>query len=397
MLLLDDNNDKTQHEFSLNSVSVDGARQTFTLSSSTYESLDIQFTLELPKHPLPLGYSVTVHLFKNPFHLQRQVIDLRTADRARGGGRIGYMFDLEALFTPGVLQLDSHRYCYAYFGVEYLFQHSVSLQTKDAIIKSDPYSILDFFDDSTIMLVLCDQFCDEVSNFNLNNYLPNLFLNGFKLFSKSTPIEIENDHSYLQMNYESFTITNPPIANGICPIRLAKAKVSISSEAYVVHLFTNLIQKKFDQVTRFLMLYQVVEIFMPKMIHLEARQRICQNLNALTSDKVKDLVIGLTKQGELITALLTRHAIPRHTLTTLLRQEILDFFIHVNHPEFLDHTKHPSLTLTDLFYAFRNKIVHEYRILHEIGVDKVITDGKVDTINRLTEALIAEAITVFTG
>jgi len=397
MLLLQDANDKTEHEFVLNSVSPSGQQQVFKLICPTYLGLEIQFTLEPPSHVLPQGYTVSVHLFKNPFHIQSQITDLRTSDRVMGNGKIGYMFNLEALFTPGALQLDSHRYCYAYFGVQYLFQNASTLQTKDALIKADPYAISDFFDDNTIILVLCNEFCSEVNAFNLNNYLPNLFLNGFKLFSKSNLIEIENDHDYLKTNYKSYTTPNVSNVNGVYPLRLEKAKISISSEAYVVHLFTNLIQKKFDQVTRFLMFYQVIEIFMPKMIHLEVSQRLCNNLNSLNTDKIKDLVTGLTKHSELITALLARHAIPSNELTTLLRQQILDFFIHVNHPDYADHSKHANLSLSDLFYSFRNKIVHEYRILHEAGVDPLITESKVNSINQLTEALIAETITVFVG
>jgi len=394
MLVLKDATDKTEHQFSLTNVS--GAQQKeFTLTSATYPELEIQFTLDPPVQHLPGGHTVSVYLFKSPFHTQGQIIDLRCADRARDAGRIGYMFSLEALFTAGALQLDSHRYCYAYFGIQHIFESIETIQTKDVDIKGDPYSIMDFFDSDTIMLVLCNEFCNEINNFNFQNYLPNLFLCGFTLFSNTSSIETQNDHIYLKNIFDSYT--TPAVANGVYPLRLAKAKTSISSEAYVIHLFTNLIQKKFDQVTRFLMLYQVIEIFMPKMIHLEVQQRVCNNLYNLTTDKVKELVIGLTKQAELITALFSRHAIPTSDLSNALRQEILDFFVHVNHPEYQDPTKNAGLSLTDLFYAFRNKIVHEYRILHEHGVDHNITISKIETINKLSEALAAETITVFVG
>ncbi|SMC60432.1 hypothetical protein [Pedobacter nyackensis] len=396
MLVLQDATDRTEHSFTLTDVTGVNQKE-FTLTSATYPGLNIQFTLDPPAQALPTGYTVSVHLFKNPFHTQGQIIDLRSADRSEGNGRIGYLFSLEALFTPGALQLDPHRYCYAYFGIQYIFENVATIQTKDADIKADPYSIMDFFDSDTIILVLCNEFCNDINNFNFQNYLPNLFLSGFTFFSKNSLIETLNDNTYLKNKFDSYTVTTPPILNGIYPFRLEKAKISICSEAYVIHLFTNLIQKKFDQVTRFLMIYQVIEIFMPKMIHLEVQQRVCNDLYSLTTDKVKELVIGLTKQGELITALFARHAIPSNELSNLLRQEILDFFIHVNHPEFQDQAKNIGLSLTDLFYAFRNKIVHEYRILHENGVDHEVTKSRIDTINHLSEALVAETITVFVG
>lgn len=394
MLLLTDTNDQTNHQFLATSIDLLNGQNVFKLTCATYADLDISFTLDPPAQIVPPGYTVSVYLFKNPFHVQSHVVDLRTTDRPNDAGRIGYMFNLDALFTPGALQLDQHRYCYAFFGVEYLFQNVQTLQTKDAIIKSDSYRISDFFDEDTIILVLCNEFCHQINNFQFSAYLPNLFLNGYKIFNKQNPVEIENNHIYLRQKYDAFTAV---IVNGVYPLRIGKANISMGSEAYTIHLFSNLVQKKFDQVTRFLMLYQVVEIFMPKMIHLEASSRICNVLNTLTSDKVKELVIGLTKQSELITALFTRHAIPENSLSILVRQEILNFFIHVNHPEFADPLKHPDLTLTDLFYAFRNKIVHEYRILHQGGIDNTITETKIATINQLTEILIANTITAFVG
>jgi len=397
MLILQDATDRTEHEFHLTPPVLSGQQQVFTLTSPTYNGVSIPFILQPPAQNLPAGYTVSVHLLKNPFHIQSQVIDLRTGDRLANSGKIGIMFNLEALFTPGALQLDEHRYCYAYFGVVYLFQNAASFQTKDVSITGNQYSITDFFDDDTIILVLCNEFCNEINGFNLHHYLPNLFTYGFKVFEKTIPIETENTHPYLKSNYDSFTTANTAVTNGVYPLKLEKAKLSIAAEAYVVHLYTNLIQKKFDHVTRFLMLYQVVEIFMPKMIHLEVAQRMCSNISALTSDKLKDLVIAFTKQIELITALLSRHAIPPNALTLMMRQEILDFFIHIQHPEFADHTKHANLSLADLFYAFRNKIVHEYRILHTPGVDSSVTNNRVESINQLSEALISETITAFVG
>jgi hypothetical protein len=397
MLILQDVNEKTQHEFILSSVDLVGQQERFKLTSATYPELEVCFILGSPRQLLPVGYSVTVYLFKNPFHVQSQIIDLRISDRIPGNGKVGYMFNLEALFTLGSLQLDPHRYCYAYFGAEYVFKNMANLQTKEVGIKAEPYLITDFFDDDTIVLVLCNEYCSEINAFSLNNYLANLFLNGFLLLSKINSIEIENNHVYLQTNYERFTTTNPPSQTGVYVLRLERAKLAISSEAYIVHLFSSLIQKKFDQVTRFLMLYQVVEIFLPKIIHLEVGQRLCKNLTGVNSEKIKDLVVGLTKHSELITALLSRHAVPSAALQSVLRGEILSFFIHVHHPDYADPTKHGELTLTDLFYAFRNKIVHEYRILHEPGVDSTVTESKVNAINQLTEALVAETITVFKG
>ena len=136
---------------------------------------------------------------------------------------------------------------------------------------------------------------------------------------------------------------------------------------------------------------------MPKIIHAEVRQRICQDLDSLTSDKVKEVVTGLTKHSELIASLFSKYAIPSNYLRITLRQEILDFFIHVQHPEDADPQKNAEKTLPVLFYSFRNKIGHEYRILHSIGVDLSVTTSKVSIINELTEALIGEAVTNFRG
>jgi hypothetical protein len=58
--------------------------------------------------------------------------------------------------------------------------------------------------------------------------------------------------------------------------------------------------------------------------------------------------------------------------------------------------KTPTIqTLTDVFYDYRNKLVHNYRLVHTPGVDSINTQFKMESINALSEVLISQVISFF--
>ena len=383
---------KESHSFKLVSVGLEN-KITFELASDTYNDVKIKFTLESPIYKIFTGYSVSVHLFKNLHFSQKDIIDLRLDGLDSRKGQIGYIFRLDALFEPDALQLNEHTYSYAYYALERIFSDEIRIQTKTIEISADLLSISDFFDEDTIVLVLCNEYTASIINFSVNNYLASLYLNGFIIFNNTTEIELFNTVSIIETNYNN--VKKISRNDGVFVLRIPQTNPIIAGENFVSHLFQNLIQKKTDSITRFIMLYQIIEIFISKIFHLKVQSEICNNLNALTSFQLKEFLSDIQKEKTRIKALFNSYATPTNTLETELKQTILNFFMHVQDSDYLNTNQNAGLSLTDIFYDYRNKLVHNYRQIHAPGIDNDITIEKMENINSLTEVLIAQIITRF--
>lgn len=388
LILKEKGEDSTTHNFILNKV-VASDVNTFELTSTTL-ALTLPFTLEAPISDIPPGYSVTVHLFKNTFHKQQDIIDLRVDGLTKHNGKIGYFFRLDALFEKNFLQINEHIYPYAYLGLKYIFSQLTTLQTKDVEVSPDYYEISHFFDDRTIILVLCNEYCANIPDFNIDNYLAQLFLYGFVSLTKDNPITSINDVTFIENKYNSLKPNSP--GSAVHVLRIPKANSFASDEAYITHLFKNLVQQQVDPITRFIMMYQVIEIFISKLFHYEIQNHVCANLNTLDSHKLKDLMRDLQTQKTIINSLFSKYSRPSNALETEIKAKLLDFFIHITDPDYNDPLKHNNFTLTDLFYDYRNKLVHKYRLIHSPGLNQANITSKIHTINQLSEALMAEVI-----
>lgn len=393
MLLIKDSLPSTGvHQFSLSNVLIDN-KISFILTSETYSGVNINFTLEYPKSKIFSDYSVSVHLFKNKHFSQKDIIDLRVKEIAANSGKIGYFFRLDALFEKDILQLNPHIYPYAYYAIEHLLSSNVNLQTKTYELNSNPPSITDFFDDDTIILVICNEYANVINDFTITNYLAPLFLNGFVKFENTIAIDIFNDSDLIKDNFNGIKGIKRP--DGAFVLKLNSPIELLAKETFIPYLFQHLIQYKNDTITRFITLYQIVEISISKIFHLKVQTKVCNNLNNLTSIQLKDFLGDIQKEKTRIVALFNEFARPTTPLENQLREAIKDFFIHVLDPDYSDPIKIDQFTLADIFYDYRNKLVHNYRLIHTPGIDNRLTQEKMELINDLTEVFIAQIITNF--
>lgn len=295
------------HLFNLSSVIL-GEKISFELTSETYTGVTINFTLESERFKIHPNYSVSVHLFKSSFFSQKDIVDLRVEGLTKNKGKLGYFFRLDALFEKDTLQINEHTFSYAYYAIEHLFSNGINLQTKEVELNTSEFKITDFFDEDTIILVLCNEYCSSINNFSLSNYLAQLFLNGFISFSKAVRISLFNQTSIVQSNYDAFkTIVR---SDGVFVLRIPSANSLIIGDDFVAHLFQNLLQQKNDPTTRFIIIYQVIEIFISKIFHLKIQSKVCDNLNNLTSIQLKDFLSDIQKEKFRITSLLNSYARP---------------------------------------------------------------------------------------
>lgn len=393
MLLIKDTLPSTDvHQFILSSVLI-GDNISFELTSETYAGVNLNFTLEYPKTKIPSGYSVTVHLFKNKHFSQKDIVDLRVNEIPGNSGKVGYFFRLDSLFEKDILQLNSHIYPYAYYAIEHIFSAETSLQTKTYELNSNPPVISDFFDDDTIILVICNEYSNVINDFTLSNYLAPLFLNGFVKFENTKGIDVFNENDLIKTNFNG--IKNIARPDGAYVLRLTSPIDLLAKETFIPYLYEYLLQYKNDSITRFITLYQIIEISISKIFHLKVQTKVCTNLNSLTSFKLKEFLGDIQKEKTRIVSLFNDYARPSAPLENLLKEAIKDFFIHVIDPDYSDPVKNAEYTLADVFYDYRNKLVHNYRLIHTPGIDNQLTKDKMELINELTEIFISQIISNF--
>lgn len=353
MLVVKEETSESQiHTFTLSSVNTAAGKLSFALTSETYLGASIDFALESKIFDLPAGYSVNVHLFKNTFFKEKEIVSLRHDGLPKKNQRIGYFFRLDALFEQDTLEINQHTFPFAYYALEYIFSEGVELQTKDVVYISN-HKITDFFDDDTIILVLCNELCNPIINFSIENYLAQFFLKGFITYSKQTKIDAVNTTKIVESNYDEMIKPNP---YGV--LRILQPSPLLIAENFISNLFQNLIQRNNDPVTRFVMLYQIIEICISKILHLRIQSEICNQLNTLSGYKLKEFLNEISKEKTRINYLFNTYSIPMKVLNDELKQEILGFFIHVGDPDYTDDTMNADKTLTDVFYDYRNNLVH---------------------------------------
>ena len=72
MLVLKETLTNDEHKFTLTKF-ISEEKDTFQLTSETYEGAEIDFTLD-ERFRVPSGYSVEVHLFKNIYFSQKDIV-----------------------------------------------------------------------------------------------------------------------------------------------------------------------------------------------------------------------------------------------------------------------------------------------------------------------------------
>ncbi|WP_164121893.1 hypothetical protein [Sphingobacterium sp. xlx-130] len=392
MLKLQESTTKEEHLFSLQS-SVSNGRMQYQLSSTTYSGYTLDFVLQHDEKRFYKGYSVKVYLFKNPYFLQGDVVELRVGNDIPIKSRIGYFFRLDALFEDQTVELSDHTYCFARYGIEYIFGQAESLQTKIPTISATPPKIGDFFEDDTVILVVCDQLTAGISNFSIEHHLPSLFLSGFTFFSNINPIEYLNNSNLIETNYQKVKQNTPIDSHSI--LKIAASNIHLVGEYFLYYLFNSLLQRKNEVITRFIILYQVVEVLIDKIIIFEVQTKVCENLSNMTGKKVKDVLSEQSTERKRIQLLFNTYTKLSDHQKSALKQSLLDFFFHVGDLEYSEIEEHESLQLANIFYDFRNKLVHNYRLLHDPGIDVATTVQMMEKINLEAEVVIASFIISF--
>lgn len=391
MLVIKDASSNEEFEFLLNDLIEEG-NTTFILTSENYPGFTLKFKIEYPRSSIPGGYSVSPYIFANKHYAQGDVIDLRINDIDVPKGRVGYFCKLDAIFEPSILNMSDHLYAYIYLSLVTIFSSNKRYQQKDVFIEQDHFAITDFFDENSILLMLCDQHTKKIESFEPNRIMASLFLKGFNWYEKVRNFNF-NDSIFLQENFNA--IKSDRTSEGYFVLRISLSSSSLVTDPFVKHLFFKLINSKIEPTTRFIMLYQIIEICIHKILKAEIREKVCINIDTIDNIKLRDLLTEVQKESKRIGLLLNKYARPSTNIETEIKNYIIDFFSYIEVEGYLDPEETVKLTLATVFYDLRNKLVHAYRIIHKPTIDHNTVILKLQEINKLIEILIAEIVENF--
>lgn len=391
MLLLQNPTDSDiSYEFRLHQTSFSGGIDSYELhcpelGSSTNFKFDV-FVVDDSIFP---NLTASLFFFKNQHFLSKDIVKLHI----KHGTNItiaGYFFKLTSIFQSGILTLPKHLYTAVKTGLSTLFNSHNTYQTKTVVLDRTNFSITDFYDDDLVILILADQLINKIPNFSLKQYLPDLYFNGFVTYSTEQYKHI-NDSSYIQDNYQH--IRSSVTKDGVHALTISPVSNTISTTDYIFILFENLIHQEHDNFTRFILLYQIIEILIEKIFKRKIQELVCDNISTLTSYDLKNKLPEVGKESARITWLFnSEFSLLPADLNKLATDTFKDFFVATNDTDFGGQK---VFTLSDLLYGYRNKLVHNYRYLHDGTLDAEIVKAKMSAVNRETEVLMCVLLTTY--
>ncbi len=331
------------------------------------------------------GFSVSVYLLKNSFFAQRDVIEVRIPEVTKDQGRIGYITQLSSIFDPTVLTVNKHLHSYFYYTLGNIFFNDDFKQTKNPDFSKTTFDIGDFFDDDTLVLMLCDQITATVPNFKIESYAAALYEKGFYFVEQNFDSHFQNTSNFVATNYTDLYANRNRM--GYSSMRLTAPVADLLTDDFVPRLFKKHLLKKIDHGTRFLMLYQVVELLITKILTIELHKTI-NTPTPLEGFKLKEQINDLAKESTRINTLFNNYSQINAAIGQALHQEIYTLLKYVDFQDYSDPYPPASVSVPGIFYDFRNKLLHNHRSFKAPAILEGQVQNSLISINSLVELLI---------
>lgn len=353
----------------------------YTLQDSTEEGIKIQlkYDLELPDDTYdPKNYKLYIFRADDiPENSIFQVYEKDLIKSENGLGRIGWIFPLQSILSNEHDYADNiHFLRYAYVAFCKLIVSNESLCEKIPEYKADLiYSMGDFYNDSTVIMILCNELVSKIIDFQIENYLPFLYSKGY-YYDKTTGIC--NDGKIVKKDYKNYISGS----NRLILISISK---DLNEGTYINRLFIDLLKNEKHYLVKFHLLYQVIELLIERIFNNEVK-RLFKALEDLSCN-LFEIRNEFSKLAE-----------------ELGRIEKL-FTIYTQNSDDLDYLKEACVNLlkrtgnfkeADNFsagkslYLFRSLLVHNYRLLSK---DHIVM---IEEINACFEKVVVSILITFT-
>jgi len=376
--------------------SIDNALATALL----YDEInDIDYTLN---YPFPVLESEDYNnsklfLFKNRFGSKEDHCFEINVNKKRHGIIFPVKVFLDPTTTPPPTTSASIKALYGYFHVAF-YQlltgaNDLNNTTKVVDLDNNALSIVDFYDEETVVFL---NYSPPNNINNIENYLPSFFSFGYVPINKTT--DYNEIHIYQHLSSDKHPLYEK---NLLDKLSIKEVTSLIIQEKYIIQIFSSTLKFTLTPYSRFLLLYQVIELLINKLAleYYSINNPFNPDLNLLidasnTSNSFFDLKNFLTDikkkidhSTENVSAEIKRINKLFIDKCSLQKIDYLDF---VNSTNLILENKDYEFIHEYVYYT-RNKIVHDYHTLSITipEIDNVIAEANFSFEKIITDIVIS--------
>ncbi len=271
--------------------------------------------------------------------------------------RIGWCFPIQALgSTEHSFAEDEHFLKYAYVAAQkILYECPEDVFTLNPSLRTfQKLQFAEFFPENVAVLVVSLEALDEETDFNVEEWLPSLYMQGYALVSS-------RDASAMTLFGQKPRGTRMDIY---------KVSPKIGKAEFITKIFKELLPYESNPAFCFFYYYQIVELILSHIFQVEQKS-IVDQLIEVSSDTIKTKEL-LRKSGEISSEayrlnLLTGHYMSKSVHVNDIKNSCNELLSSLN----WEHVENPIKA----FYAVRNVIFHQYRDISRIDLlCNIITD-----------------------
>jgi hypothetical protein len=367
------------NQIRINSVAFDNESNSFLCceeeDSGSVFTFDLPFVLsEMPDPSL----TEKIYLFKNHLLNNNRLLKLKIKEKPEQNKLVGYIFSLNAIIENPSIFENVHLQKIAFNVLNKLLkEENISLFANIPAYRTDSsYILTDFYDDDLIVVVVCDQLV-SFPNYSFESYLPSLYKLGFRMAPHFNFYPETSDCQSIKNNYDQL----------VSAVTVSLPKTELYLNYFILSLIKNELFLKENEVARFHIYYQVIEMLLEKVYKNEVKNRVITTFNNLSAFDVKELLRDTMRDIYSLEKLLgTNYSKIENDILDELDLTIDTFLKYIGT---LTDTKSTSVKI----YKVRNTLFHGYsKILGDPKLDKARVSKFMKAINDSFEYLIIDLI-----
>lgn len=355
------------------------------------------------KYPLPIiehredFSSCKIFLFKNRFGSKEDSCFNIEIDNKRKGIIFPISIFSNSDILPSVGETKDSDFFYRFLHISFyhLLNGELVFNKKNEVnnlFDTNSLKIEDFYDDETVVLLYHDT-KDKLAAFDPQMYYPQLFKLGY------APIIKDADFSEIEILNIALNDTLLYSYSLFDSVKLKNIGNGLTQEKYISQLFESTLKAAIPPLSRFILLYQVIELLIDKIAIEYFKNKAPFNskmsalmINTMSATSFRSVMDNLTLINKDINASIDikkEDSRINKLFNEKCKLEISDFPKLESLSKRLLPEKNCE-TLTDYIYALRNKIVHDYHNLSGqfTDIDRMLRDLNIEFEKLIIEVII---------
>lgn len=351
---------KNNEILKIKEVIFDESSSCFLLKGDSEEDIQgqIYYPLDIDQSFNESDYEI--HFFYNNKFVENDIYQVYERSAAM---RVGWVFPLQALLSnQHVYATNAYFLKYAFVAYKKLiFENHTNVLIPDFNVE-ETYSLKDFYDiEETLVMILSKTNIVSIVDFDINNYVPHLYSEGY-YFSKG--------------HYKS------PISNEGRRLYIESISEHVKNDHFITPLFKEILLREDHHLVKFYLLYQVIELLIEKIFDMELSKLITDlSSHSKTLFQIKENLSDIAKEKERIQKLFTVYTSDNDNISKRTLMNLCNAF--------LDRMgRKQAISSPHALYGVRNFLVHEYRSIPVS--DHYLIDDINDVFEKVIIALLKE-------